>query len=580
MWFVAFISAQTALQATPIPTLACDDNNVLMADAGLRCYSGDLAILHLLGCVISFIFVVLLPYFLQTRISRIRYVDRLEDEACIIRFGYFYGGFRPGWETFQVLNHLQLCVMINTLSLWLSTNPIALPASAICMTSTYILLVLIKRPFEVRWENFLEASLSALQVYGYVVSIPTLSEVLSDEALEWSMWVNLAAMCCCLAFFVFRLLHLVAELLGLVRAQREEPARSSSLRRVSLAVKAKPVVTDDPECLIPEASSVSAHFAPGARLRHWLHGDGFVVLAAQRRSALLLKRLSSRVKPEVMRRSSSVTVAPIDLDEYLVSFRDGLVSQWSSTVELQSDCRLVEKAPEGFAWTTVSKRPDLACVLKSKARVFHMWLGIGTVVTISEVSPLAHARVMVQLRLALWAATMQCSGHLPIESSFDMAKCKDLARRCWVVTFSRGSRGTIERSLEFHELLQLVLVDENCQPKAFGVAAATPDTGSEDGSESEAEAEALMSDSEDSPSPALTTDASAKETHLQVPRPELLGACLDLKTIVGNLEVEGLDEQPDDTTDHATGPPTPSRFCSRLSTLPALEASPPANPPD
>jgi hypothetical protein len=79
MWFVAFISAQTALQATPIPTLACDDNNVLMADAGLRCYSGDLAILHLLGCVISFIFVVLLPYFLQTRISRIRYVDRLED---------------------------------------------------------------------------------------------------------------------------------------------------------------------------------------------------------------------------------------------------------------------------------------------------------------------------------------------------------------------------------------------------------------------------------------------------------------------------------------------------------------------
>jgi hypothetical protein len=53
MWFVAFIAAQTALQATPIPTLACDDNSVLIADGGLLCYSGDMATTHLVGLMVS-----------------------------------------------------------------------------------------------------------------------------------------------------------------------------------------------------------------------------------------------------------------------------------------------------------------------------------------------------------------------------------------------------------------------------------------------------------------------------------------------------------------------------------------------
>jgi hypothetical protein len=61
MWFVAFISAQTALQATPVPTLACDENGILIADGGIRCYSDRMMIAHLLGLMISTVFAVLLP---------------------------------------------------------------------------------------------------------------------------------------------------------------------------------------------------------------------------------------------------------------------------------------------------------------------------------------------------------------------------------------------------------------------------------------------------------------------------------------------------------------------------------------
>jgi hypothetical protein len=185
-----------------------------------------------------------------------------------------------------------------------------------------------------------------------------------------------------------------------------------------------------------------------------------------------------------------------------------------------------------------------------------MWFGIGTVVTISEGSQLARASVMMQLRFAHWAATLKRSDHLPIEPTFGIMEHKDLARIRWLVTFSRGERGTIERCLEFHELLQLVLLDEDWQSKAVGVAGVdcASEGGSAAGSESEAgselEADFQPLDSEDLQSSALTTDESAKQTRFEalkgvqrsmrpvakkgsllsaVPQPEPSGACLDLK---------------------------------------------------
>jgi hypothetical protein len=164
MWFVAFIAAQAAIQATPTPTLACDQNLALVSNPTEQCFSQEMSTTHLVGLVVSSIFVFLLPYLLHTRISLIRYTARLEEDQCNLQLGYFYGGLRPGWETLQLLNHLQMCVLINLLSLWLSTNSLGLAQSSLIVTSAYVLLILVKRPYVALLENIIEASQNSLQV--------------------------------------------------------------------------------------------------------------------------------------------------------------------------------------------------------------------------------------------------------------------------------------------------------------------------------------------------------------------------------------------------------------------------------
>jgi hypothetical protein len=99
MWFVAFISAQAAIQATPVPTLSCTGDNVLVADPSERCFSDSMAKTHFVALVVTFVFVLALPYLLHRGISHIRYLEQLEDDKCNLKFGYFYGGLRQGWET-------------------------------------------------------------------------------------------------------------------------------------------------------------------------------------------------------------------------------------------------------------------------------------------------------------------------------------------------------------------------------------------------------------------------------------------------------------------------------------------------
>jgi hypothetical protein len=122
-------------------------------------------------------------------------------------------------------------------------------------------------------------------------------------------------------------------------------------------------------------SSVPMHFLPSAKLRHWLHGEGFAVLTAKG------------------------TRRP-----YLVGFRRGF-SLWFSQADLEEDL-LLNRQPSGCAWT--SSRADLASALEDGSRLFHIWFGIGTVIEVC-LSRAWHVRASVSTGACVCARARVCA---------------------------------------------------------------------------------------------------------------------------------------------------------------------------
>ena len=122
-------------------------------------------------------------------------------------------------------------------------------------------------------------------------------------------------------------------------------------------------------------SSVPMHFLPSAKLRHWLHGEGFAVLTAKG------------------------TRRP-----YLVGFRRGF-SLWFSQADLEEDL-LLNRQPSGCAWTR--SRADLASALEDSSRLVHIWFGIGTVIEVC-LSRAWHVRASVSTGVCVSVRARVCA---------------------------------------------------------------------------------------------------------------------------------------------------------------------------
>ena len=101
-----------------------------------------------------------------------------------------------------------MCVLINLLSLWFIADSLALAQSSLIVTSAFVLVLLVKRPFIALWENLIEASQNVLQLIG--VSLSLVVDV-GEDARQALMFFNLVAMCCFIAFNVWRFLLVIAE---------------------------------------------------------------------------------------------------------------------------------------------------------------------------------------------------------------------------------------------------------------------------------------------------------------------------------------------------------------------------------
>ena len=75
MSFVSFISADFAMQAAPIPGIACyltEGNEwILKADASLDCFSSEMGRSHLAGAVIALAFAIVFPSVIYSKINQI-----------------------------------------------------------------------------------------------------------------------------------------------------------------------------------------------------------------------------------------------------------------------------------------------------------------------------------------------------------------------------------------------------------------------------------------------------------------------------------------------------------------------------
>ena len=168
--FIAFIAAKTAFQVTP-SRIACS-GTVLVADAAFTCYSKELAVAHTLGSAITVLVCAVLPYYIYHNVRRISFNDREEDQRESERFGAFFGSYRKGLsQYFFLLNHFQMTILINVLSLLLQTNELGLAMSNLVLSLAYMSTVVIGRPFTHTLDNVLEAATTGVQAYGILLSI-------------------------------------------------------------------------------------------------------------------------------------------------------------------------------------------------------------------------------------------------------------------------------------------------------------------------------------------------------------------------------------------------------------------------
>ena len=169
--FIAFIAANTAIQATPSPGIACVGTDFVQ-DPSFTCYSEELAVTHTVGSVVAVVICAALPYYIYQNIRRIAFNNREEDSRESERFGPFFGSYKKGVsQYFFLLNHFQLTVLIAVLGLMLSKDELGLAVSNLVLNLVYILTVVIGRPCTYMLDNVLEAATPAVQAYGILLQI-------------------------------------------------------------------------------------------------------------------------------------------------------------------------------------------------------------------------------------------------------------------------------------------------------------------------------------------------------------------------------------------------------------------------
>jgi hypothetical protein len=169
--FIAFIAANTAIQATPSPGIACVGTDFVQ-DPSFTCYSEELAVTHTVGSVVAVVICAALPYYIYQNIRRIAFNNREEDSRESERFGPFFGSYKKGLsQYFFLLNHFQLTVLIAVLSLVLKKDELGLASSNLVLNLVHILTVVIGRPFTYMLDNVLETATPAVQAYGILLQI-------------------------------------------------------------------------------------------------------------------------------------------------------------------------------------------------------------------------------------------------------------------------------------------------------------------------------------------------------------------------------------------------------------------------
>jgi hypothetical protein len=170
--FISLIAASTAIQATPGPIACSGTESTLVVDPAFTCYSKELAVAHTLGAAIAVLICAVLPYYIYHNVRRISFNDREQDPRESERFGAFFGSCRKGpSQYFFLLNHFQMTVAIEVLSLLLRTSELGLAVSNLVLSIAYMLTVVIGQPFTHTLDNVVETATTGVQAYGILLSI-------------------------------------------------------------------------------------------------------------------------------------------------------------------------------------------------------------------------------------------------------------------------------------------------------------------------------------------------------------------------------------------------------------------------
>jgi hypothetical protein len=175
MSFVSFISADFAMQAAPIPGIACyltESNEwILKADASLDCFSSEMGRSHLAGAVIALAFAIVFPSVIYSKINRISNLQLWDNTDCLFQLGYFYGPLKTGWCYLSILNHLQLCVLVTVINLVFWQDEMAMVIATISLNLLYTAVTLFGRPYESWLDNILETIFYTICAFGSALSL-------------------------------------------------------------------------------------------------------------------------------------------------------------------------------------------------------------------------------------------------------------------------------------------------------------------------------------------------------------------------------------------------------------------------
>jgi hypothetical protein len=175
MSFVSFISADFAMQAAPIPGIACfltESNEwILKADPSLFCFSGEMGRSHLAGALLAFTFTIVFPFVIYSKINRISNLQLWDNTDCLFQMGYFYGPLKMGWCYLSIMNHLQLCVLVTVFDLVFWRDEMAMVVATMSLNLLYAAVTLFGRPYESWLDNILEAIFYTICAFGFGLSL-------------------------------------------------------------------------------------------------------------------------------------------------------------------------------------------------------------------------------------------------------------------------------------------------------------------------------------------------------------------------------------------------------------------------